>query len=192
MKVCPTLMPAPCSTAVLPLVWPGLACSCLLWISALALCIVEHTHIQRDICILRLELAFSGAQIPLLFMLVPWTGFSCAAPLSIVCSFLLHTLGLAWIVNSPPPYPSSLHHPLRVNRQRCCDGLEGAPQKTQLQILYRAVVSRLISSISSPSSREAAPLCFVVVLSLGLVIFSAWQRICFDKILIAVCAALLL
>lgn len=94
-----------CPSSVLALLSlaPLNLCSCSLYTRA-----YTHTQTHTDICILRLELAFSGAQIPLLFMLVPWTGFSCAAPLSIVCSFLLHTPGLAWIVNSPLVSPSSL------------------------------------------------------------------------------------
>lgn len=94
-----------CPSSVLALLSlaPLNLCSCSLYTRA-----YTHTQAHTDICILRLELAFSGAQIPLLFMLVPWTGFSCAAPLSIVCSFLLHTPGLAWIVNSPLVSPSSL------------------------------------------------------------------------------------
>lgn len=44
---------------------------------------------------------------------------------------------------------------------------------------------QLLHLVLSPTSSH-----FVAVLSLGLVIFSAWQRICFDKILIAVCAVL--
>lgn len=145
-------------------------------------------------CILCLELAFSGAMILLLFMLVPqlsWL-FMCFAFYCLLSSFSTE-YGLAWIVNSTlPPHPSAVSHPLTIT-------LTPLGQSMAVIRWFRQLSTKKTKRKSKTNSVSASnfPILLVSHLALHLhlhihlqllllVIYSTWQRICFDKILIAV------